>query len=400
MMKSNLGENYSPLYFLASLGAGGLSVSFYIYLLFLIPHGKNVVVDGVTIDPAPLATFNHILPYITDFSYKSILVLLVVAAIGFFAFLHFKLLLWNIKEYKEYKKTSSYTSLVNSNAEVTLMTIPLTFAMTVNACFVLGAVFVPNLWSVVEFMFPLALIAFGVTGFYAMKIFTVYFSRIIINGDFNFSKNNNLSQMISIFAFLMVGVGFAAPGAMSHYIQINAIGIFGAIFFLSIAIMLAVLKFILGFKNMLEHGISNEASPSLWIAIPILTLIGITLIRIHFGLDHHFNAELPSSSLFTLTSTIVSLQLIMGLIGFSVMLKLNYFQEFIDSKEKSPGSFALICPGVAFFVFGLFFINFGLEINGVVDKYSIAYFLIMTPFMYVQFITVRFFFKLAKKFGN
>ena len=397
-MKSNLGDKYSPLYFLNSLGAGGLSVSFYIYLLFLIPHGKKVVIAGEKIPPAPLTTFNHIFPYITDFSYKSVLIISVLVTIAFFAFLHFKFLFWNLKEFKAFKQTSAYTDLVNSNAEVNLMSIPLTFAMTINACFVLGATFVPSLWSVVEFMFPFALIAFGVAGYYAIKIFVVYFSRIIINGDFDFSKNNNLSQMISIFAFTMVGVGMAAPGAMSHYIWINAIGIFGAIFFLSIAVLLAVLKFILGFKNMLEHGVSKESSPSLLITIPILTLIGITMIRIHFGLDHHFKANLSNSSLFTLSSIIVSLQLIVGLLGFMVIKNLDYFQEFIHSDKKSPVSFALICPGVAFFVFGMFFINFGLTLNSVVDKYSIAYFILMFPFIYVQLITVKLFFTLNKKF--
>jgi len=398
-MKSNLGENYSPLYFLTSLGAGGLSVSFYIYLLFLIPHGKNIMIAGEKIPLAPLATFEHIFPYITNFSYKSVFIVLILVAIIGFALLHFKLLFWNLKEYKAYKKTNTYQTLVNSNAEVTLMTIPLTFAMTVNACFVLGATFVPSLWSIVEFMFPFALVAFGITGYYSIKIFVVYFSRILINGDFDFSKNNNLSQMISIFAFTMVGVGMAAPGAMSHYIWINAIGIFGAIFFLSIAILLAVLKFILGFKNMLEHGVSKEASPSLLITIPILTLIGISMIRIHFGLDHHFKANLSNSTLFSLTSIIVSLQLIVGLIGLMVMKNLGYFQDFIHSNEKSPVSFALICPGVAFFVFGMFFVNFGLTLNGVVDKYSIAYFILMFPFIYIQLITVKLYFTLNKKFS-
>ena len=39
-------------------------------------------------------------------------------------------------------------------------------------------------------------------------------------------KKNNLTQMISIFALSMVAVGFAAPGAMSSNIAVNAVGIF------------------------------------------------------------------------------------------------------------------------------------------------------------------------------
>ena len=38
-------QNYSPLYFLASLGAGGLTVTFFMYLMFWVPHpGRPVPV--------------------------------------------------------------------------------------------------------------------------------------------------------------------------------------------------------------------------------------------------------------------------------------------------------------------------------------------------------------------
>lgn len=61
--------------------------------------------------------------------------------------------------------------------------------------------------------------------------------------------------MISIFAFVMIGVGFAESGEMSTIIQVNDIEIFGAIFFTALA---------------------------LWIMIHILTLLGITFVRINF----------------------------------------------------------------------------------------------------------------------
>lgn len=152
---ANLKENYSPFYYLASLGSGGLSVSFFIYLMFMIPHPDT-----------PLVTFNHIMPYILKGNLISALIVLDLLAIVYFAYLHFRLLFWNIREYGEFKKTSAFTKLKSGNAEVTLMAIPLTYAMTINVCFVLGAVFVPNLWSVVEFMFPLALLGFLAVGVY------------------------------------------------------------------------------------------------------------------------------------------------------------------------------------------------------------------------------------------
>jgi hypothetical protein len=382
-----LREKFSPMCFLSALGAGGLSVSFFMYLMFLVPHKG-----------APMATFDFIYPQLLKGDWLALISAFSLVMIIAFAFFHFKLLIWNTKQFFMYKKTSAYKDLKNSNAEITLMTIPLTFTMTINVCFILGAVFVPGLWGVVEYLFPFALIGFIISGFYALKIFFNYFSRLLITGDFDFTKNNNLSQMISIFAFSMVAVGFAAPGAMSHHIEINAIGIFGALFFSALSLLLLVIKLTLGFKNMFEHGISIEASPSLWIIIPILTLLGITFVRITFGLDHNFDATIDKSSLFTLTSIIVSLQIIFGVLGYKVMKELGYFEKFIHGDERSSVSFALICPGVAFMVFGMFFINFGLTYNGIIEKYSLAYFLLMLPFMFVQYKTVLYFFKLKNKF--
>ena len=383
-----LKEQYSPMYFLAALGAGGLSVSFYMYLMFLVPH-----------EDAPMATYNHIMPVLSEGTFISFISAFSLVFIVAFAFLHFKLLIWNVKQYKAFKATTGFEKLMNSNAEVTLLALPLTFAMTINVFFVLGATFIPNLWTIIEYMFPFALLGFGIVGYYALKIFLEYFSRLISGGEFDCDSNNNLSQMISIFAFSMIGVGFAAPGAMSHYISINAIGIFGAILFTSVAFLLLLLKFVIGFRNMIKDGIGVEASPSLWIMIPILTLIGITLIRIQFGLEHNFDKVADKSSLFTLTSVVLSLQLIFGALGFMVMKKIGYFEEFIHSNEKkSPVSFALICPGVAFFVFGMFFINLGLVFNGILDKYSVAYYLLMIPFVWIQVKTIVYFFKLKSKF--
>lgn len=172
-----LREKFTPMCFLGSLGAGGLSVSFFMYLMFLVPHKET-----------PMPIFEQIFPKLMEGSWLSFVIAFSLVFIIAFAFFHFKFLIWNTKQFLEFKKTDKYKSLISSNGEVSLMTIPLTYAMTINVCFVLGAVFVPNLWSVVEYMFPFALIGFTVAGYFALKIFIDYFSRIITNGDFDFTK--------------------------------------------------------------------------------------------------------------------------------------------------------------------------------------------------------------------
>ena len=388
MIKKYLGEQYSPLYFLAALRPGGLSITFFLYLMFMIDHPDT-----------PMVTYNHIFPSLVmdGFSVTSALTMASLAALLFFAALHFRMLAWNIREYRRFKKTSAFQKLRHSNSEVTLMALPLTLSMSINVSFILGVVLVPDLWNIVEYLFPLAIAAYAAVGIYALTIFTQYLSRLITTGDFDCIQNNNLGQMLAIFAFAMVGVGMAAPGAMSHYSQVNAVGIFLSIFFNSIAIIFGIVKFVLGFRSMLEQGIDKTASPTLWITIPILTLLGISFIRVNFGLDHGLGEPISKPSLFILTSVILSLQLMFALIGYVVMKRLGYFDDYIHGDRQHVGSYSLICPGVALFVFGMFFIHFGLIKNGLLEKFSLNYFLLLSPLVWLQIKTILTLFKLNRK---
>lgn len=384
----NLGEKYSPFYFLSSLGAGGLSVSFFMYFMFMVEHKD-----------APLPTFKHLFGNMGEkFDFSSVLIIVGSITIVFFAYLHIRLLIWNIKEYMQFKKTKAYEELKSSNAEVVLMAIPLTYGMTINVCFVLGAAFIPNLWDIVEYLFPFAFLAFLAVGIYALKIFSEYFVRLITQASFDFASNNNLSQMISIFAFAMLAVGFAAPGAMSKTIEVSAISLFFAVFFTSIAVSLILVKITLGLDAIFKEGISKEASVSLWIMIPILTILGITFIRMIFGFHHSFIHAHPSPAwFFVLGSVVISLQIMFGLVGYLVMKRVGYFKDFIYGDKKSPSSYAIICPGVAFFVFGMFFVGLSLVKSGVLPKFGVLYFITIAPFIYVQFKTIFVFFRLNKK---
>lgn len=385
-MIKDLWEKYTPLYFLASLGNGWLAVTFFMYLMFMTPHKDT-----------PIPTFNSLITLFNSSEvYIKVFLLIAVLWIIYFAFNHLRLLFWNLKEYFAFKKTKAFNKLKSWNAEVTLMAMPLTLAMTINVMFILWAVFVPGLWGIVEYMFPFALIAFNMVWIFAIRIFWEYFTRLIVKWDFDFTANNNLSQLLAIFAFTMVWVGFAAPAAMSHNEIVAAIGLFGSTFFITISILLLLIKITLGFKSMFRNGLSREAAPSLWVIIPILTLIGISLVRQMHGYETSFDSEITKGSLFTLTSIIISLQIFFGYIGYIVMKKNDYFKDFVKGDKKSPGSFSLVCPWVAIMVFGFFFIHLGLVKTGLLDKFSIAYFIFLAPFIYLQLKTILVVSKLTK----
>jgi len=383
-------RKYTPIYFLASLGAGGLTVSFYVYLLFLIPHKGT-----------PLATFEHIYKaFLNGSIINKVGIIAAILGIIYFAYKHISLLIWNIKEWNKFKKTEEFKQIKGTLKEISFMAIPLTYAMTINVMFVLGAAFVPGLWNIIEYMFPMAVLAFLAVGIYAFKIFGEYFIPLVLNGNLEWEKNNNLVQLLSVFAFSMIGVGFAAPAAMSHIKAVNAIALFFSFLFIGTAIILGLLKSILGFHAILKNGLDEKAAPSLWIGIPVFTLIGIALVRDVFGLGHHFSADADLKALlFVLTGFVFALEVLIGIFGYVIMKKLNYFEKYVHSDTKDPATYALICPGVAFFVFGMFFIHWGLVFNGVFPKYSIAHFVLIALLAIVQFKTITTVFKLNKKFG-
>lgn len=387
-MKKKFTQNYNPQYFLASLGNGGLAVSFFMYLMFLVKHPET-----------PIPTFQNLSDILTEGDPVPILLVsFALAGILFFSFRHYGLLIWNIRAYLKYKETDEYLRLKNTNAEVTLMALPLTYGMSVNVAFILGALFIPGLWKYVEILFPIALLALSAIGIYGLKLFSEYFSRLIVKGDFDFINNNNLSQLLSSFAFAMVSVGLAAPGAMSENIIVSVIGILGSIFFATVSILLLVIKLVLGFKSIFKQGILKENAPSLLIVIPVMTLLGIAFVRIISGIYHNLIESTPPPTLmFVILAFLVSVQVIIGLIGYVVMTKTQYFKEYVSGSKNSVGSYSLICPGVATFVLGMFFIHWGLVKTNIINSFTWGHFTILLPFVVIQIITIITLFKIDRK---
>jgi len=366
---------YDPMYFLASLGNGGLVVTFFMYLMFIVKHPKT-----------PMPTFENVWNALFNTNiFTSVISAIGIIGIVYFAIQNLRFLIWNLKQLNSFKKTEQYKIIKTTNAEVSLMTIPLALAMTVNVLIISAVVFVPGIWNFVELMFPVAIFIFMIIGYYAIKIFSEYFSRIIVNGDFDFDKNNNLSQMIAVFAFVMIAAGFSGPAAMSKIKVVASFAMFMTLFFSSIAGFILLIKMTMGFKSILEKGISKEASPSFLIIIPILTITGIIFTRLNAGISHTLLHIEPSPIVnFVGLSAVLSVQIIVGFVGYLILKRTDYATTFLNGNKKSSGSYALICPGVALATLGWFFIHWGLVKTGFIPQFSPAYFIVLIPFIYVQ----------------
>ncbi|GAA3860475.1 TsoY family (seleno)protein [Celeribacter arenosi] len=357
-------ESYVPLYFLASVGSGGLAVTFFMYLMFWVPHpGRPVPIFEDIAAAWPTAS----LPLQGA-------IVVAMAGIALFVFLNIKSLLWNLTQYTAFKKTDRYRKLRASNAETTLLAMPLALAMSVNALFIAGLVFVPGLWSIVEYLFPFAMIAFAVIAYIALGTIADFLGRVLSKGGvFDVTAHNSFAQLLPSFALAMSAVGFAAPAAMSHTPWIVGVSLVGSTLLGTAALIYALLAIVTAFNSMLHYGTAEEAGPTLMIIIPLVTILSIMWMRQDHGLETTFAGHNAAADTLMFLAQMVSIQFVFLGLGLTVLKRQGYFKDFVLGSKTSPGSYALVCPGVALSVLLQFFVNKGLVAAGVIEKFSTTY---------------------------
>lgn len=348
-LKRHLGEKYTPLYLLASLGAGGMAVAFYLHLMFLTPHPET-----------PVPTWDSLaLFWESAGSWGKIGVAAAWISTLLLVLVHLLLLAWNAREYKEFRRTRGYGELVHSNSTFQRMAWPLTLAMTMNAGFVTALLTIPDLWSVIEYIFPWAILAFVVLGASALKTQTAILGEQLTQGGFQCEKNNNLGMMMSPFALAMISVGFSGPAAMSKSLTTALTATAFCWVFLVMAILASLVYLLLSMRALFAHGASEDASQTLMVGVPIATVLGITGYRLAVMISHHFAVTIPPILTFLGFLLVIAIQLMFVMFGASILLRNRMLWKAL-STGPTPLSFALVCPGVGFLVTLQFFVHRGL----------------------------------------
>lgn len=334
---------FSPLHGLASLGAGGLAVSFFVWLMFLTSHPDSPV---PTYESLALAKSSGEAGWIT----------FVVAMVAILAVAHYGLLIWWLRQGKQLPEDTR-TALFAGEAHVFKMIAPLVLAMSVNAGFVVGLVFVPGLWSIKELLFPFALLAF-------LILFIVATSRWLAQQTL--LKSNRLSyqskgliELLATFAFAMITVGFSASAAMSDTAWVHTSGVVLSFAGAAMTIWAAIRVLIDRLPSLKAHPIAATATGSLLMGVPILTVLGIAIYRVMMASKHHFDVEL-GQGVITATLGILFLSQILIFLVATPTIKRAAGWRTLVSEQPQGASFSLICPGVGLFVLGMFFVSNGL----------------------------------------
>lgn len=124
---------------------------------------------------------------------------------------------------------------------------------------------------------------------------------------------------------------------MSATAWIAGVSFIASSFFIVLAIVLGAIKLVLGVRAMLENGASAESAPTLWIIVPILTVISIALMRQSHGLHEHFGQHGTPAETFTLLTDFLAVQIAFGLLGWVVLRKQGYFARFVTGPNRFPG---------------------------------------------------------------
>lgn len=387
-------KSFELLHILGALGAGGMTASFFFLINYMTYHPGDVFIS-----------FDVLMEnYLGKTDTLSLVVQAYIAAATAAALLHFTLLKRWFSRFQLYKTTDDYQQLIHSNREVQLMAIPLTLSMTMNVFFILGALYIPGLFSsfevmgvsmqVIDPMFVVAGIYFSVMLIMALKYFGRYFMRLI-DGNLDFVTNANLSQMLAIFSFGMIGVGFGALG-FSNIHAVSFIGSSIAYVVLGLTVMLAIIKFVLGFKSMFEHGIKPADTVTLLIPITIIAMLTVGSIRADLGLMNTLDSARDTEYHLIIITMALGLSLLVGGFAISVMRKKGFFSG-LKKGEGSAGSLALICPGFALEVILVQWLAIGLVHSNLVAYGSWMFYALWIPMIALQWVTIIYLFKLLKQ---
>lgn len=239
------------------------------------------------------------------------------------------------------------------------------------------------------------MLAFPGIGARALALLGRFFGRVPGEGGFDCARNNSLARMLPAFALAMVGVGLAAAASMSATPLTVGASIVASTFFVFAAVLLGTVRLILGFRAMMENGASVEGAPTLWIAIPIVTVLAIALLRQGHGLHARFGIHADAAENLPLLTRLLAVQLAFGLLGLAVLTRVRCFARFVLGEERSPGARALVCPAIALSVMVRFWLNKGLVPAGLVAKVSTGDRAVTAAALLLQIVSVRLVMRIA-----
>ncbi len=330
---------FSPLIFLASLGAGGISVMPFAFFQYSVPHGKGLI-NVTQIDHAALPVLKQAL----FFSLEAVMVV--------FTLIHLVSTFILLKGLVRWVKSEEYSDFIHDPLKNAGILAPfISIAMTMNVFIGPVRFFILPMASNLQVMMLPALIGWSLIWVFLLrmeiKLLTISFEK-----SFDVNKIN-FGWLLHPFALGMVTVIGTGIAAMAKSANIAHIAAFMSFVSGSMGLFLLIVKLISLFKSHFaaEGMPEKQFLPSFLIIIPNITLYAISFFRMGHYFGHHWNAHPGVFSTVAITGAFAFETWYM-LFGLSLLR--NYFKKHFFKKEFYVTQWGLVCPFVAYAVLGGF----------------------------------------------
>lgn len=366
-------KKFNPLHFLASLGAGGISVAPFVYFQYIMPHGKG------------LATFNEMAETAVAALGAPVFYLMAFVMI-LFASIHIVLTVKLLADFFAWRKSDDFKAYINNpQTNTSIMAMFTSIGMTFNVFIGVIRFFVPALQANFQALMLPALVAWAILWFLMMRT-EIGILKSGFEKDFDINKISFgwLTQPFALGMFTVSGMGIAA---MAKDANIAHTAAFLALTSGTMGLFLLSVKLVSVFKSHFSMSAMPERQflPSFLIVVPITTLYAISAFRFGHYLEHQFGFHLHAYFLAVIT---IPFAFQTWYFAFGISMLKNYFQRDFFRKEYYPTLWAFICPFVGYSVLGSFV--YKLFASNVVVE-SIIFLAAGTAIIFYAFVAVRYF---------
>ena len=332
-------KTFSPLVFLASLGAGGIAIIPFSFLQYTFHTGKGLIT---------LNQINHdLLPMMQQLLFYSLYAVMII-----FTVIHFVMTVQNSKGLMQWVKTDAYKKFIDDPLKNAGVLAPfISIAMTMNLFIGPIRFFVPWMASNLQLMMLPALLTLAVIWILLLRT-EIRLLKLSFTKSFDVNKIG-FGWLLHPFALGMVTVTLSGVAAMSKNADIAHTAAAMTMISGSMAFFLLVVKMVSIFQShFAAPGLpEKQFLPSFLIVIPNITLLAISGFRMghYLHVQFNFHTEVLSFIIITFSFAFQTWYLMFGM----ALLK-DYFKKHFFKKEFYVSQWGLICPFVAYAVLGSF----------------------------------------------
>ncbi len=316
-------NNFNPLFFQASLAAGGIALMAFNFLQFAIPHGDGLIrfsdIAWTSLPGSQFALYGVLvgimLPAVVVHA-----VLTVAFLIGLLAWLG--------------RRQAAADLMHDPYRNVTVFPVIGSLSMSAIVLWAPVGFFVPQVASGLQALMLPSLVFFGI-------LFIILFAleykvlRMLARGPVDTGKFN-FGWLSDVFAFGLVALNGSGIAVTSQDPVIAGLAGVATLVVIAVGLVLLATKMFYLLKNQIKTMKLPDTPllPTFFVLVPILCLFGISLFRMPPQLQTLFSLDVTrfSSVLLGLTYAAAVVW-----VGFAVVLLANYFKShFLRSKYSPP----------------------------------------------------------------